>query len=122
MLLAKSSVPWSGKCVFHVVGQSHPHLHLPEPLLEDALAFHLQDRQQRRLLDIEIGVHRIDRHDRRQQRAVGVDEVAGRQQRAADLAGQGAVIRVKSRFNWACSTCARADFNAPMFSACWAKY
>ena len=35
---------------------------------------------------------------------------------------KGAVIRVKSRFNWACSTCARADFNPPMFSACWAKY
>ena len=79
VLLTKSSVPLQGELPLDVVGQPHPHLHFADaPRLNHPLADHLPDAQQRRLLDVEVGIHRIDRHDRGQERGVGIDQVARR--------------------------------------------
>ena len=45
------------------------------------------DANERRLIDIEVDVDRIDRHNRRQRGRVLIDEVADLELRAADLAG-----------------------------------
>ncbi len=76
--------PLQRELTLNVVDQPHLDYNLAQPLLQKARSLHFLYPQQRRLLDIEIAVDRIDRHDRGQQRGVGIDQVSLCQQRPAD--------------------------------------
>ena len=54
--------------------------------LDLALVDRLANPQQGRLVHVEVGIHRVERHDRGQQRLVLIDQVAQREVVAADLA------------------------------------
>ena len=50
------------------------------------LFHHAPQTQQRALVDVEVGIDRIERHDRRERRGVGLDEIARINHAAADPA------------------------------------
>ncbi len=85
-LLTKLMVPWCGKPSSPL--QAHEDRHLCAVLgrLDPPLVDRPADPQQGGLVHLEIGVHRVHRHDRGQERLVLVDQVAEGQVVAADLA------------------------------------
>jgi hypothetical protein len=91
LLSPKLIVPRCRVAVFvdepHLVGEGHVDLNLG---LAGRLDFPLADQpaehEQRPLVDIEEGIDRVHRDDRRENGVVGFDEVAGVDVPAADLA------------------------------------